>query len=214
MIALSVHCHPQHLGELNQFAKYTNYELGVRIPFLVHLPGQTTAIRTDALAEACDIFPTTVAAAGLPAPPLCAVGSQEMYCVEGVSLLPLWQNPKRPWKRAAFSQFPRPNRGFPEPESGLPPFCEGCGEEAVMGYSVRVDEWRYTEWVAFQPQTATPNWDSKYGRELYDHTLHRVPQPPFNEENINLVENEAYGELVANLSALLRAGWRKSLPTL
>ena len=202
----------QHLGELNQWAKYTNYELGVRIPFLVHLPGQTVGIRTAALAEANDIFPTIVAAAGLPVPPLCAPGSQEMYCVEGVSLLPLWQDPKRPWKPAAFSQFPRPNRGFPVPAAGLPPFCEGCGPEAVMGYSVRVDTWRYTEWVGFDPLSATPSWDRQYGRELYDHTLHPVPVPPFDEENVNLAEAPSHKVLVASLSATLRAGWRQALP--
>jgi hypothetical protein len=52
--------HGWHLGELNQWAKYTNFEAGTRIPFLIHVPGQTTALRTSALVEANDIFPTVV----------------------------------------------------------------------------------------------------------------------------------------------------------
>ena len=37
------------LGEQNEWAKYTNFEAGTRIPFLVHDPGQTRALRTAAL---------------------------------------------------------------------------------------------------------------------------------------------------------------------
>ena len=56
-------------------------------------------------------------------------------------MIPLLNDPDRSWKSAAFSQYPR--RG-------------------LMGYSVRSDRWRYTEWI-----------DRKTGdvrdRELYDH---------------------------------------------
>ena len=36
--------------------------------------------------------------------------TEEMYCVEGISLKPLWADPKQTWKAAAFSQYPRPYR--------------------------------------------------------------------------------------------------------
>ena len=52
--------HGWHLGELNQWAKYTNFEAGTRIPFLIHVPGQAAALRTSALVDANDIFPTVV----------------------------------------------------------------------------------------------------------------------------------------------------------
>ena len=38
-----------------------------------------------------------------------------------------------------------------------------------MGYTVRVDEWRYTCWFGFDGRTQTPNRDEIIGRELYDH---------------------------------------------
>ena len=31
---------------------------------------------------------------------------------------------------------------------------------------MRVDTWRFTEWVAFDYNTSTPNWSVLYGREL------------------------------------------------
>ena len=39
----------------------------------------------------------------------------------------------------------------------------------IMGYTVRVDEWRYTCWFGFDGQTQTPNRDEIIGKELYDH---------------------------------------------
>ena len=42
-------------------------------------------------------------------------------------MLPLLKQPQRPWKTAAFSQYPRANH--------------------LMGYSMRTNEYRYTEWI-------------------------------------------------------------------
>lgn len=153
---------------------------------MIHAPGQTQALRTAALSEANDIFPTVADLAGLPVPPLCAPDSQDMYCVEGISMKPLWNRPSRSaWKRAAFSQFARPNRGFPSPAPGLPPFQANAThkKEAVMGYAVRVDRWRYVEWVAFDAvRGAARQPRSLYGRELYSHEVHPVPTPDFAGE--------------------------------
>jgi iduronate 2-sulfatase len=229
--------HGWHLGELNQWAKYTNFEAGTRIPFLVHMPGQTTAIRTSALSEANDIFPTIADLAGLPVPPLCpqenAVtpwqnNAQEMYCVEGISLKPLWQNPTRPWKSAAFSQYPRPYSGFPSTATGLPPFAHAHGSgpcnatdaqvaychegEQVMGHTIRIDKWRYTEWTKFDASKGLADWSVLYGKELYSHTASPVPSPDFNYENENVANRPEHEVLVKKLSAQLHAGWRPALP--
>lgn len=45
--------------------------------------------------------------------------------------MPLLEEPKRAWKQAAFSQFPRPWAYHGEPD--------------VMGYAMRTDRYRYTE---------------------------------------------------------------------
>ena len=41
---------------------------------------------------------------------------------------------------------------------------------------MRVDTWRFTEWVAFDYNTSTPDWSVLYGRELYDHSDSPVPK--------------------------------------
>ncbi len=126
--------HGYHLGENGIFTKMTNFELGTRVPLIVSVPGQTTAgQRTRALVELVDLYPTLAELAGLPLPPE----------LEGTSFAPLLQNPARPWKRAAFSQYLRP------------------GKDRFMGRSIRTDRWRYTEWTNARNESA--------GLELYDH---------------------------------------------
>ncbi len=55
-------------------------------------------------------------------------------------MMPLLDDPARPWKKAAFSQYPR---------------------RKVMGYSLRTARYRYTEWS--EPDSPP------VGVELYDH---------------------------------------------
>ena len=114
------------------------------------------------------------------------------------------------WKEAAFSQYPRPDRGLNPPLPDMPKFSNG---ESVMGYSVRTHTWRYSEWVVFDHETGLANWSAPlYGRELYSHEASPVPDASFDCENTNLAEAPEHSALVANLSAVLRAGWRKQLP--
>jgi hypothetical protein len=88
-------------------------------------------------------------------------------------MVPLLKDPTRPWKKAAFSQYPRGK---------------------VMGYSMRTERFRYTEWK-----------DRKTGnvlaRELYDHR--KDPH-----ENINAVAQQEYEQDVLRLAQMLKHGWR------
>ena len=44
---------------------------------------------------------------------MCSEGSNKpLACVEGTSITPLLKNPKIEWKKAAFSQYPRPSQGM------------------------------------------------------------------------------------------------------
>jgi len=127
--------HGWSLGEHGLWCKHTNYEDSTRVPLIIAGPGvQAAGARTDALVEFVDIYPTLSDLAGLPA----ALG------LEGLSFKPLLSDPKRPWKRAAFSQYPR----------SMPPHGQG------MGYTIRTHRWRLVEWRAKGQPVA---W------ELYDH---------------------------------------------
>jgi arylsulfatase A-like enzyme len=157
--------HGWHLGEQDYWGKTTNFEVCVRAPLVLSVPGETGGRRTRALTEFVDIYPTLVDACGLPRP----------RDLEGISLMPLFRDPRREWKRAAFSQYPR---------SG-----------GVMGYSMRTEHYRYTEWLNDK--------GDREGVELYDH-----------ERDPNETRNVAstHRQLVAELARARTAGWRAALP--
>lgn len=159
--------HGWQLGEHGLWCKHTNFEVAARVPMIISAPGQKNAgAKTDALAEFVDIYPTLTELCGLPMP----------EGLEGTSLVPVMDMPARPWKKAAFSQYPRGK---------------------VMGYSMRTAQYRYTEWLE-------PN-KPPVGVELYDHK-----EDP--DENINLADRPEHNELIVELSKLLHAGWRETLP--
>jgi arylsulfatase A-like enzyme len=130
---------------------------------------------TRALVEFVDIYPTLSELAGLPLPPH----------LEGTSFKPLLDDPNRPWKTAAFSQYPR-NGGR-----------TGAGQ--LMGYSMRTDRYRFTAWMARADPTMV------VAQELYDH--HTDPQ-----ENQNLAGRPENAALVKALTATLNAGWKAARP--
>jgi arylsulfatase A-like enzyme len=69
--------------------KKTNFELGVRVPFLLKVPWLAASMgqRSSTLVELVDLFFTLPALVGLPAPP-------PLGKTGGVSLLPVILNPQ------------------------------------------------------------------------------------------------------------------------
>ena len=126
--------HGWHLGDHGFWCKHTNYESAVHAPLLVSAPGRNAA-RCGALVEFVDIYPSLCELCGVP----LAEG------LEGTSFKPLIDDPKRPWKKAVFSQYPRGN-----PKTGR-----------LMGYSMRTDRHRFVEWRAAKGDF--------HEYELYDH---------------------------------------------
>ena len=159
--------HGWQLGEHGLWCKHTNFELATRSLLILRVPGRGSAgARTSALVEFVDIYPTLCELAGLPLPD----------GLEGTSMVPLIEDPSRPWKKAAFSQYPRGK---------------------VMGYSMRTDRYRYTEWAEpGKPPVAV---------ELYDHQ--KDPG-----ENVNLASRPEYKAIVSELSKALHDGWRAARP--
>ena len=166
--------HGWKLGEHDAWCKHSNAENDTNAPLLLSAPGMKYAgTRTNALVEFVDIYPTLSELAGLPLP----------SHLEGRSFKPVLEDPRRAWKQAAFSQYPRGVEGRP-----------------LMGYSMRTDRYRFTAWVE-------RNNPSKIeALELYDHTTD--PQ-----ENQNLANQSEHKALVADLTRQWRAGWQAALPT-
>jgi arylsulfatase A-like enzyme len=160
--------HGWKLGEHSMWCKHTNFELDTHAPLIVSAPGMAArGMRTRALTEFVDIYPTLCELCGLELP----------AHLQGASAAPLLDDPARPWKRAAFSQYP---------------------QGRVMGYSMRTDTHRYTEWRDITKQEVE-------ARELYDHRT----DP---EENVNVVDRAENRELVERLSEMLRAGYQAARP--
>jgi len=167
--------HGWKLGEYSLWAKFTNFELDVHVPMILCDPDYPKGIRAPALTEFVDIYPTLAELCGLPVP----------SDLEGVSMVPLLSEANPPWKKAVFSQFPH--------------YRKRTGE-IVMGYSMRTDRYRYTEWMEEKTGEVKPD-----ERELYD-----LKSDPLCKENIVFkAENR---ELVAQLHGMLKAGWRQAKP--
>ena len=180
--------HGWQLGEHGEWCKHTNFELATHAPMMVRIPGKTdNGIVTEQLTEFVDLFPTLVDAVGLTSLKRCPENSSSVdLCSEGTSMLPLIKSPRSPIKNASFSQYPRSEHGVKD----------------VMGYSIRTDTVRYTEWVYFKEGPPyKPDWNTLYGVELYDHSNDA-------EENHNVANDPRYAARRVELSRQLRKGWR------
>jgi iduronate 2-sulfatase len=160
--------HGWKLGEYSQWSKHTNFELDTHVPMIISDPDFPKGIRVNALTEFVDIYPTLSELCGL------SVADD----LEGTSMVPLLRDPKRPWKKAAFSQYPRAKK--------------------MMGYSIRTDQYRYTEWVDQKTNDVKE-------RELYD-----LKNDPLCKESIIFKPENT--DLVAKLHKQLAAGWRSAKP--
>ena len=167
--------HGWKLGEHDAWGKHTDVENDVNAPLILSVPGMRNAgARSDALVEFVDIYPTLCDLAGLPLP----------GHLEGTSFKPLLADPQRPWKTAAFSQYPR----------GL-----GKHDESLMGYTMRTDRYRFTVWLSRQDHSQVD------AIELYDHQSD--PQ-----ENVNIARKSENVALVEKLMQQWKNGWRAAKP--
>merc|ERR1719265_286046 len=84
------------------------------------------------------------------------------------------------------------------------------GNLTHMGYSIRTESWRYTEWVemSWNQRFQEPMWSKVMGRELYDHR-DNLPYPKVFDayENQNLEATHA--DICETLSLQLRTHFRR-----
>jgi arylsulfatase A-like enzyme len=147
--------HGWQLGEHGIWTKHTNFEIATRAPLIIAMPGQK---QVGTKANGLVEFVDIY-------PTLCAAAGMEIPAgLAGKSLVPMLNDPNATVKDAAFSQYTR---------------------REAMGYSIRIDRWRYTEWGA-------------RGAELYDHT-----KDP--DENENLAVKPENATLIQELAAKIHA---------
>ncbi|XP_078683798.1 iduronate 2-sulfatase-like [Branchiostoma floridae x Branchiostoma belcheri] len=267
-IVVLVGDHGWSLGEHQEWAKYSNFEVATRVPLIFYVPGVThrpergestfpyidvlelysneisnydvapartnenvvqknscnregsppcylqtlpsEGYESNALVELVDMFPTLAELANLTTLPLCPTDSSKVeLCTEGSSFVPVILNVTKEtgdhntlitWKPAVFSQYPRPSKK-PQTNSDLP----HLKDIKYMGYSMRTEQYRYTEWVTFNSKTFKPDFDRVAARELYLHDTDDL-------EDHNVAGKSEHSQLVKLLSQQLRKGWRNALP--
>ncbi|MHC4993920.1 MAG: sulfatase [Planctomycetota bacterium] len=157
--------HGYHLGEHGMWKKQSIFEESARVPLIIDAPGMPQPGKpSDNPTEMLDIYPTLAELCGLETPDY----------LDGVSLVPVLKDAKVRVSEAAMSQMSRSkNRGKTKTRN-------------FMGYSIRTDRYRYTEWG-----------DGLEGVELYDHQI----DPG---EITNLANDPAHEQTVARLAKLLQ----------
>ena len=109
--------HGYHLGDHFLWGKVSLFDIGAKVPFIIHAPGLTKpGTESQAMVELIDIYPTLTHLTGLERP----------AHVQGASLSPLLTHPERLGKKNyAYSVVKRGER---------------------MGYALRSQKWRYGKW--------------------------------------------------------------------
>jgi uncharacterized sulfatase len=137
------------------------FERSARAPLIIAAPGVSAKGQSSQrIVEFVDLYPTLADLAGIAPPP----------GLHGRSLVQLLRDPATAWDHPAFTQVRRGNaaNGF------------------FMGYSVRTEQWRYTEWD-----------EGKRGVELYD-------EKSDPSELRNLASDPDRAKVVEEMQRLLR----------
>ncbi|MGE4608828.1 MAG: sulfatase [Myxococcota bacterium] len=129
--------HGWHLGEHGIWGKFTALERSLRIPLIMRVPGLTNGESTSGFVETVDILPTLCELTGIELP----------RQVQGLSFVPLIEQPQRPWKQAVFG-----TRGSVPKEKRFP----------LAALTVRTPRYRLVRWVRRGAA------DVRF-TELYDH---------------------------------------------
>jgi len=202
--------HGWQLGEHNEWAKHTNFDLATRAPLLVSVPGLTdSGFKTYEYTSHVDLFPTLVDAAVGVTLERCPDGDASFsvaLCTEGRSLVPLMTNPTPTAPSWAFSQYPRAFTNFSEVEKFEDFPVSSCvlpGKHCTMGYTVvgqferEGSLYRYTEWCDFNTVNALHVDSSNcYMPELYNHTA----DP---DENVNIAGWDTSAEVIKMVKPIL-----------
>ncbi len=153
--------HGFHLGEKDHVEKFALWEKTNHIPLIVVAPGVAKAgVKCTRPVDLTTIYPTLLDLAGLPADPTC----------DGVSLRPLLEDPKAPWKIPALMTYMRGNHAVRSDRWRYISYSDGT--EELYDHDVDPNEWenlasdaRYND-VLIQHRTWLPKSEARQVRDL------------------------------------------------
>ena len=152
--------HGYLLGQHGHWMKQTLWDGVARNPLLVAGPGVRANQASPRTVEFVDVYPTLADLCGLTGTP---------SNLPGQSLRPLLRNARAKWNKPALTQTQRTRN-----------------KTQFMGYSIRDERYRYTEWD-----------EGRQGAELYDYQV----DP---KEDRNFASDPGYAKVVARMKALLQ----------
>lgn len=165
-IVVFISDHGYHLGEHGLWQKMSLFENSARVPLLIYDPrAKGNGKACGRTVELVDLHATLADLAGLPAK------------TDGVSLKSLLNDPSAKWDKPAVTQVSRGTPTATGETTGKNPW--------FMGYSVRNERYRYTEWDS-----------GKKGVQLYDYDT----DP---NELKNLADDPKHADIVKQMKALL-----------
>jgi iduronate 2-sulfatase len=154
---------------------------------------------SSVLAELVDVFPSISDLAGLQLP--------HGEVLDGVSLRPALTGDAVGLKSYALSQYPRCPANVDNASLWYKDnVCEWVDRSKIfsMGFSIRTQRWRLTQWIRWDGRKLKGNWSAVIGTELYDH-LGDTGASFDDFEHIN--EANHYPDVVNALSKQLRAAF-------
>ena len=166
--------HGFHLGDHTLWCKHSNFEQATRIPLMFAGPGVAKNKTENQPVELVDVFPTLF--------DLCGVPNAKQ--TDGKSLVPVLDNNEKTIleKDYAISQYKR--------------------RKSIMGYSIRTERYRYTEWHDNNYRSFDTYKDRNITAvELYDYESDPNETKNFaKDKNYKTVVNDLQGKLKAHLS--------------
>jgi len=144
-----------YLGEHGWFDKRWMYEESFRMPLIISWPGVIKPGTTiSQLTQNIDFAPTFLEAAGLPVPAE----------IQGVSLIPLFKDPKAPWRDALYYHYYNHggNKIQPRGEHGVPRHCGVRTERYKL-----IQYYTTGEWELFDLKNDPEELHSEYDNPEY-----------------------------------------------
>lgn len=179
--------HGYHLGDHTLWNKHSNFEQATRIPFMFSGPGIAKDVKVKTPVELIDLFPTL----------FDLVGVKQSPQTDGKSIVTLLDsNPKNDiHPEFALSQFPRPGK--------------------KMGYTIRTERYRYTEWFENGYNTEKPYDMSNFtAAELYDFISDPLElKNHAKEANYKAIANDLHMKLMAKLNEINKRNIYKAHPS-
>lgn len=115
--------HGWHLGEKGITGKNTLWDRSTRVPLIFAGPGIAIGAKCSQPVELLDIYPTLVQMCGLPQPAIPASLHERVQHLEGMSLVPLLEDPSRERNRPAVTTH------------------------NIGNHTVRTQQWRYIRYA-------------------------------------------------------------------